>query len=409
MFDVNKIRKDFPMIQNNPDLIYFDSSATSFKPQCVIDKVVEYYSKYNCNIHRGDYNLSFKVSKEYDDTRETVRHFINAAKAKEIVFTNGASDSLNTIAYGYGMKNLKAGDVVLSTHVEHASSILPWFEVCAKTGARVEYVPLNDDATFDINRFEECFKTIENIKVVEIAYISNVMGYVYPIKEVCKIAHKYGAIVSVDGAQAVPHIKVDVTDLDCDFLSFSSHKMCGPAGVGVLYGKYDLLQNMDTLMLGGGSNARFNSCGNILLKNAPDKFESGTPNIEGVLGLKKAIEYLESVGMDNIDEYVQELTDYAMEKLSKLANVDIYNISSRSGIVTFNVKNIFSQDAAGYFNTENIAVRSGNHCAKILLDVIKVSETIRASFYFYNTKEEIDKFVEVVAGTTLEKCVDAVL
>ncbi|MDO4198614.1 MAG: cysteine desulfurase [Erysipelotrichaceae bacterium] len=409
MFNVDEIRKDFPMFASNPGLVYFDSSATSFKPQCVIDKVTEYYSRYNCNIHRGDYDISYKVSKEYDDTRETVRHFINANSYKEIVFTNGASSSLNTVAYGYGMKNLKEGDVVLSTYVEHASSILPWFEVCKKTGSRVEYIPLNDDATFNLEKYEECFKTIENIKIVAVAHVSNVMGYIYPVKEICEIAHKYGAIVTVDGAQSVPHVKVDVKNLDCDFLSFSSHKMCGPAGVGVLYGKYELLQNMDTLLLGGGSNARFDSCGNILLKNAPDKFESGTPCIEGVLGLKKAIEYLESIGMDEIDKYVADLTEYAMNKLSKLDNVELYNPTSRNGIITFNVKNIFSQDVSSYLNSRNIAVRSGNHCAKILLNIIKVSETIRASLYFYNTKKEIDYFVDIIKDTTIEKCVDAIL
>lgn len=409
MFDVDIIRKDFPMISNNPNLIYLDSSATSFKPQCVIDAVNHYYCFENTNIHRGDYNISFNVSKQFDDTREVVRHFINAKDKKEIVFTNGASSSLNLVAYGYGMKYLTSDDVILTTQAEHASNILPWFHVSEKTGAKIEYIPLNDDATFNLELYKECFKKNKNIKVVSITHVSNVMGYIYPIKEITKIAHENGAVVSCDGAQSVPHVKTDVLDSDVDFLSFSSHKMCGPAGVGVLYGKYDLLQSMDAFMLGGGSNARFDNCGNILLKNAPDKFEAGTPCIEGVLGLKQAILYLESIGMDKIEEYGKELTQYCINELKKLDNVDVYNLTSESGIVTFNVKNVFSQDAAGYFNTKNIAVRSGNHCAKILLNVIKVSETIRASFYFYNTKQEIDEFVKVVKETTLEKCVDAIL
>lgn len=408
MFDVNKVRNDFPMFKNNPNLIYFDSAATSFKPQCVIDRVKEYYEKFNTSIHRGDYDLSVSISKEYDDTREIVRHFLNASDKKCIVFTNGASSSLNLVAYGWGQKYLKKGDVILTTEAEHASNILPWFKVAEVTGATIEYIPLNADATFNMDNYIKCFKN-KNIKVVTMTQVSNVMGYVYPIKEITKIAHEHGAIVNVDGAQSVPHIKVDVTDLDIDFLSFSSHKMCGPAGIGVLYGKYDLLQASDPFMLGGGSNARFDICGNILLKNAPDKFEAGTPDIEGVLGLNSAIKYLESIGMENIESYGKELTHYFIEQLSKLDNVEIYNKDSEAGIVTFNMKGIFAQDAASYFNKNGIAVRSGNHCAKILINVIGVSESIRASMYFYNTKQEVDKFIEVIKDTTLEKCVDSVL
>lgn len=408
MFNVEKIRKDFPMINNNQNLIYFDSSATSFKPQCVIDEVVNYYSKYNTNIHRGDYDISYKVSKQYDDTRNTIKKFINAADSKEIVFTSGDTQSLNTIAYSYGLANLNKNDVILTTQVEHASNILPWFNVAKQTGARIEYIDLNNDASFNFDNYVKCFEN-KNIKIVSLAYISNVMGYVYPVKEICKIAHEHGAIVSIDAAQAIPHIKVDVQDLDVDFLSFSSHKMCGPAGIGVLYGKYDLLESMNPLLYGGGSNARFDNCGNIILKKTPEKFESGTPNIEGVLGLDAACKYLMSIGMENIDSYCNELSEYFMNKLSKLDNVEIYNKDARSGIITFNVKGIFAQDAASYFNSQGVAVRSGNHCAKLLLNIIGASETIRASLYFYNTKEEIDKFLEIIKDTTIEKCVDSVL
>ena len=408
MFNVEKIRKDFPMINNNQNLIYFDSSATSFKPQCVIDEVVNYYSKYNTNIHRGDYDISYKVSKQYDDTRNTIKKFINAADSKEIVFTSGDTQSLNTIAYSYGLANLNKNDVILTTQVEHASNILPWFNVVKQTGARIEYINLNNDASFNFDNYVKCFEN-ENIKIVSLAYISNVMGYVYPIKEICKIAHEHGAIVSIDAAQAIPHIKVDVQDLDVDFLSFSSHKMCGPAGIGVLYGKYNLLESMNPLLYGGGSNARFDNCGNIILKKTPEKFESGTPNIEGVLGLDAACKYLMSIGMENIDSYCNELSEYFMNKLSKLDNVEIYNKDARSGIITFSVKGIFAQDAASYFNSQGVAVRSGNHCAKLLLNIIGASETIRASLYFYNTKEEIDKFLEIIKNTTIEKCVDSVL
>lgn len=408
MFDVNKIRDDFPMIKNNPGIIYFDSAATSFKPYTVINKVSEYYEKFNTNIHRGDYDLSYIVSKAYDDTRNTIKEFINANDEKEIVFTPGDTASINNIAHGYACKYLGKDDVLLTTQVEHASDILPWFRVSEKTGCKIEYIPVNDDGTFDIEKYKKCFEN-NNTKFVALTYISNVLGYVYPIKEIVKIAHEHGAVVSVDGAQAVPHIKVDVKDLDCDFLSFSSHKCLGPAGVGVLYGKFDLLEKTEPLMLGGGSNARFDNQGNIILKGTPYKFEAGTPNIEGVLGLNEAVKYLMDVGVDNIQSYDKELCDYLISKLSKLDNVELYNSKSDTGIVSFNVKGVFAQDAASYFNKMGICVRAGNHCAKILNNVIGTNESIRASLYLYNTKEEIDKFVDVVKETTLENCIGAVI
>lgn len=408
MFDVNKIREDFPMIKNNPGLIYFDNGATAFKSQKVIDTVNNYYTHINSNIHRGDYDISFMVSKEYEDTRTVVKDFLNANDSKEIIFTSGASGSLNLVAYGYGQKFLKEGDVILSTEAEHASNILPWFKAAEVTGAKVEYIELNKDGTFNMENYIKCFEN-KNVKIVTITHVSNVMGYAYPIKEISKIAHEHGAVINVDGAQSVPHMKVDVKDLDIDFLSFSAHKLGGPDGTGVLYGKYELLEKMDPFMLGGGSNARFDICGNILLKSAPYKFESGTPNVEGVLGLKAAIEYLNTIGMDNIEKYESELQKYFVDKMSKLENIEIYNPTSNNAIVTFNVKGIFAQDVASYLNKYHIAVRSGNHCAKILLNIIGVSETIRASLYFYNTKEEIDKFVDVIKDITLEKCIGAVI
>ena len=407
MFDVLKVRADFPMIQSLKErhMIYFDSAATSFKPQCVIDKVNEYYTKENANIHRGDYDLSFEVSDEYEKARKTCAKFLNAQRWEEIVFTNGASSSLNLVAYGYGQKFLKEGDVILSTEAEHASNILPWFKVAEVTGAKIEYIPLNHDGTFDIDNFKKAMH--EGVKVVTLAHVSNVLGYVMPIKDITKIAHEYGAIVVVDGAQSVPHIKTDVRDLDIDYLCFSSHKMLGPSGVGVLYGKYELLDKMDPFMLGGGSNARFDICGNILLKNPPFKFEAGTPCVEGVLGFKAALEYLMELGMDNVQKYGHDLHDYFLKRMSELDNVEVYNPKSETSIVTFNVKGIFAQDAAAYLNKMGIACRSGNHCAKILLNVIGVSETIRASVYLYNTKEEVDYLIDVLKDITIEKCIGA--
>ncbi|MSA72847.1 aminotransferase class V-fold PLP-dependent enzyme [Holdemania massiliensis] len=406
MFDVLKIRQDFPMLhhhtmQSHP-LVYLDNAATTFKPQCVIDAVVRYYTDQTANVHRGDYEISYQVSEAYEKTREDVARFIHA-QPKEIVFTAGASASLNLVAYGYGRKYLKAGDVILSTEAEHASNILPWFKVAEETGAQIEYIPLTEDGQLTLENFRQAMH--ESVKIVAVADITNVLGYVAPIEEMTRIAHERGAIVVCDGAQSVPHTPTDVQAWGVDFLAFSAHKMCGPTGVGVLYGKYELLQKTDPFMLGGGSNARFDMCGNILLKDAPYKFEAGTPNIEGVLGLQQAVRYLESIGMEQIQAYEHELKAYAIEKLKKLDNLILYNPTSPTGIIAFNVKDVFAQDAAGYLNSQGIAVRSGNHCAKILLNVLKTSETIRASLYFYNTKEDVDRFVQACSEITLENCV----
>lgn len=406
MLDVIKIRQDFPILASN-DFCYFDSGATSLKPKAVIDAIVDFYTKYTSNIHRGDYDSSVLVSEKYEETRKKVKDFIGAEDEREIVFTSGATASLNTVAYGLGLDKLEKGDVILLTKLEHASSILPWYRVASKTGAVIKFIPLNDDGTFNLEKYEECFK--ENVKIVCLSFVSNVLGYINPIKEITQIAHKYGAIVNVDAAQGVPHIKVDVKDLDVDLLSFSAHKMCGPSGIGVLYGKLPILDSMDPYMYGGGANARFDNCGNILLKKTPTKFEAGTPNVEGVLGLGAAIDYLMGIGMDEIASYEHELCGYLINELKKLPNVDVYNPNGETSVVAFNIKGIFAQDAAAYFNTEKIAVRTGNHCAKILVDIIGASETIRASLAFYNTKEEVDHFISVIKETTLEKCVETVL
>lgn len=392
-------------MQHHP-LIYLDNAATTFKPQPVIDAVVKYYTEQSVNVHRGDYELSFIVDEAYDSTRKTVARFINA-KPEEIVFTSGASASLNLVAYGYGRKVLKAGDVILLTEAEHASNILPWFKVQEETGAAVEYIPLNEKGELTLENFKKAMH--DRVKIVAIASSTNVLGYLAPMKEIVETAHAAGAIVVCDGAQSVPHMPTDVQDWDVDFLAFSAHKLCGPTGVGVLYGKYDLLQKTEPFMLGGGSNARFDMCGNLLLKEAPYKFEAGTPPIEGVLGMRAAIEYLEAVGMADIHAYELELKRYAASQLADLDQLILYNADSPSGLITFNAKNIFAQDAASYLNSQGIAVRSGNHCAKILLNVLKTSETVRASLYFYNTKQEIDEFVKACRGITLENCINLIL
>lgn len=403
-----RIKNDFPIFKNNPNLVYLDSGATSLKPSCVIDAVVNFYSYYTANIHRGDYDNSFIASKEYDDTRKLVCKLLNNDDPDEIIFTSGTTASINNLAYSYGLNILNKGDVILTTLSEHASDILPWFKVKEKTEAIIKYIPLNNDGTFNIDNFKKVLNE-GNVKIVTLPLISNVLGYINPIKEISKLAHEKGAIICVDGAQGVPHIKVDVKDLDIDFLSFSAHKMLGPSGVGVLYGKKELLDKMDPLFMGGGANARFNKEGEIILKEIPTRFEAGTPNIEGVIGFKKALEYLLEIGMDNIEKHEKELGRYIVERLSSLPNIEIYNPKTDCSIVSFNVKGIFAQDVGSYLNSFNIAVRTGNHCAKMLHNIIGASETVRVSAYLYNDKEDIDKLYNALKDITLEKCIGAII
>ena len=401
MLDVDKIRKDFPMIQNNPDLVYLDSAATSLKPQCVIDAVVDFYTKHTSNVHRGDYRVAEINDKLYNGTRNLVAELIHCDK-DEVVYTHNVSHSLNQIAFGL-KPMLKKGDTVLITYAEHASNVLPWFALQKEIGINIEYIETDEEANITIDTFKKAMH--EGVKVVSVAEVTNVLGSIQPIKEMCEIAHSYGAYMIVDGAQSVPHMKVDVKDLDVDFLGFSAHKMCGPSGVGILYGKKKLLDAMEPVFYGGDMNARFNKDGEMLLKDTPVKFEAGTPNIEGVIGTGAAIQYLLSIGLDNIHEYEKELRAYAIDKLSQLDNIEIINPNNLYGPIDFNAKGVFAQDAAGFLASKNIAVRSGNHCAKILHNIIHTDQSIRASLYFYNTKEEIDRFVEACKEITLENCV----
>ncbi|WP_041138340.1 aminotransferase class V-fold PLP-dependent enzyme [Beduini massiliensis] len=395
MLDVYKIRKDFPMLngktmQGKP-LIYLDSGATALKPQKVIDAVCEYLSSYSGNCHRGDYDLSYEVDVAFEGARKKIAEFIHADNHNEIVFTSGASESLNLVAFGYVYPRIKKDEEILVTVAEHASNLLPWFEIEKATGAKVKYIELNEDGKITLENVKKAMTPMT--RIISIAQITNVLGFEAPIKEITALAHANGIKVVVDGAQSVPHMPVDVMDLDVDFLAFSGHKMCGPTGIGVLYGKYDLLQETNPIRFGGGSNARFNSCGVVSLKNAPAKFEAGTPNIEGAIGLGAAVDYLSAIGMQNIHHYELELRHYAIEKLSQLDNLEIYN-KEGAGPIAFNIKGVFSQDGASLLNSKGIAVRSGQHCAKILDEYLKVSQTLRVSLYFYNTKEEIDQLVE---------------
>lgn len=395
MIDINEIRKDFPMLNNHKmqghQLVYFDNAATSLKPKCVIEAMNDYYFNYNSNVHRGDYDLAAISDARYEQTRQVVADLLSC-DSKEIVFTSGTTQAINMVAFGYAMNYLNCDDEIILNEAEHASNILPWYEIARKKHLKIVFAPLDAQGKVDVKQLSSIIN--EKTKMISIAYVSNVLGAINDVKTIIKIAHEKDIVVLVDAAQAVPHMKVDVKDLDCDFLAFSAHKMCGPTGIGVLYGKYDMLCKMDTISLGGGMNAKFDACQNMLLKKPPYKFEGGTPAIAEVIGFATAIKYLSNIGFDNIANYEKELKKYAIEKLKEIPNIIIYNEANDSGIVTFNIKDVFCQDAGSYFNSKGIAVRSGHHCAKLLPNFLNVIGTVRASFYFYNTKEEIDIFVE---------------
>ena len=406
MFSVEEIRKDFPMLQNNPGLIYFDSGATSLKPKSVIDAVNHYYLYETANVHRGDYPIAFAATNKYDAVRKKAADFLGA-KESEIIYTKGDTDGLNMLALTFGKKVIEEGDVILTTEVEHASSILPYFKVAEEKKARIEYIPLGKEGEVLLDEYEKCFT--DKVKLVVVTQVSNVLGHINPIKKMSEIAHAHGAYILVDGAQSVPHIPVNVRDLGCDFLACSSHKMLGPGGAGILYGREELLKDLQPLYYGGDSNARFDKACNLTLKKGVERFESGTPAIEEVIGMGAAIDYLSNLGMEAIHAYEVELKNYLVEKLLECENVHVFNPNTDTAIVSFHFKDVFSQDAANYLGAQGICVRSGNHCAKIVKEIIGVDETLRASLYFYNTKEEIDRFVEVVKETTLEKCIDLIL
>ena len=383
-------REDFNMLDS--DLIYFDNGATTLKPNCVVDSVVDYYTKYTANAHRGDYNNSLKVDQEYEGVRDKVGKLINC-NSNEVIFTSGTTDSINRVVFGYMKNHLRENDEVLITKAEHASNILPWVKLSEEIGIKIKYIEL-DNHRVTLDSVKKAITS--NTKVISLAQVTNVLGDIRPIKEITKLAHSKNILMVVDGAQSVPHMKVDVKELDIDFLAFSAHKMLGPTGVGVLYGKYNLLEEMEPINVGGGMNASFNSDGVCEYKSIPTRFEAGTPNIAGVIGLGRAIDYILDIGIDNITNYEKELKEYFIEKSKEVPNLVIYNANTTTGIIAFNLDDIFSQDTAVYLNHYNICVRAGNHCAKILKDDIGVKNTCRISFYFYNTKEEIDRVITVL-------------
>lgn len=385
-------REDFNMLKNN--IVYFDNGATTLKPNCVKEAIDDYYDNYTANAHRGDYKTSLIVDDKYEETRDKVKKIINAKEKNEIVFSSGATQSINYIVFGYFKYKLKKDDEVLITVSEHASNILPWFILEKEIGIKVKYIDLNEDYQVTIDNVK---KAINNkTKVISLAHITNVVGDVRPIQEISKIAHENNILLVVDAAQSIAHTRVDVQKMDIDFLVFSGHKMYGPTGIGVLYGKYDLLNEMVPLNYGGGMNALFTKDGYIELREVPTRFEAGTPNIEGVIGLSSAIDYINKLGINNIEHYEQNLRKYLIDRLKELDFVEVYNGNNNIGAIAFNIKNVFSQDTAIYLDKYNICVRAGNHCAKILSDAIKVNNTCRISLSFYNTKEEVDLLINVL-------------
>ena len=388
-------RNDFEMLANN--VVYFDNGATTLKPKCVKEAICKYYTEYTANAHRGDYKNSAIVDSLYEGTREKVRHFINAKETSEIVFTSGTTNGMNMIVSGFFRNYLKKDDEVLITLSEHASNIIPWFILQKEIGIKVKYIPLTENHEVTVENFKNSIT--DKTKVVSLAYVTNVIGDERPIKEISKIAHDNNIFVVVDAAQGAPHKKIDVQDDDIDFMAFSGHKMYGPTGIGVLYAKFDLLDKITPMNYGGGMNAMFTKDGYVELREIPTRLEGGTPNIEGVLGLGEAISYLENIGMDKINEYVKNLRKYLINELNKIDFIEVYNKNNDTNIVAFNIKGVFAQDAAIYLDKYNICVRAGNHCAKMLDNVFNVSNTVRISLSFYNTKEEIDLLINVLKNS----------
>lgn len=400
--DSKEIRKMFPILNqevNGHPLVYLDSAATSQKPLQVIEAINEYYRGYNSNVHRGVHTLGTKATDAYEGAREKARKFINAKSTEEVIFTRGTTTSLNTVAASYGKANLREGDEIIISPMEHHSNIIPWQQVAKQTGATLKYLPLQEDGTISLDDVRAT--VTPKTKIVSIMHVSNVLGVINPIKEIASIAHENGAVMVVDGAQSAPHIKVDVQDLDCDFFAFSGHKMCAPTGIGVLYGKKHLLEKMEPVEF-GGEMIDFVGLYESTWKELPWKFEGGTPIIAGAIGLGAAIDFLEEIGLENIEAHEHRLAGYALDQLSAVEGMAIYgpkNPEQRAGVVTFNIEDVHPHDVATVLDAEGIAIRAGHHCAQVLMKWLKASATARASFYLYNSEEDIDKLVAGLVKT----------
>lgn len=393
--NIEEIKKDFPIFENK-NIAYLDSGATTQKPRYVLDKINEYYEKSNANPHRGAYSLSVEATELYESARAKIANFINAKYPEEIIFSKNASESLNLVAYSYGLDNLSEGDEVVLSIMEHHSNLVPWQMVTKKTKSTLKYMYINKD--FELSKEEIESKITDKTKIVAITQVSNVLGTINNVKEIIKYAHKKGAKVLVDASQSIPHMKVDVRDLDADFLAFSGHKMLAPLGIGVLYGKREILNKMNPFLM-GGDMIEYVYEQNTTFAPLPNKFEAGTQNVEGVVGLAAAIEYIEKIGYDEIDKIEKEVVSYAIDELSKLDFLTLYmtpNRENHSSVISFNINGVHPHDVASILDSENVCVRSGNHCAQPLMRFLGIDSTCRASFYFYNTKEDVDRLVKAL-------------
>ena len=393
--NTEQIKKDFPLLENK-NITYLDSGATTQKPIQVIKAVEEFYQKYNANPHRGAYSLSVEATEQYENTRTKIAKFINAKHREEIIFSKNATESLNLIAYSYGLDNLKKDDEVVISIMEHHSNLVPWQKMTKQTGSKLNYMYINEN--YEITDEEIENKITDKTKIVGITHVSNVLGTINNVKKIIKYAHKKGAVVIVDASQSIPHMKIDVQDLDADFLVFSGHKMLAPLGIGVLYGKREILNKMTPFLM-GGDMIEYVYEQETTFAPLPNKFEAGTQNVEGVIGLGAAIDYIENLGYDKIQEIEHEVISYARQELSKLDYLTLYttpNEENHSSVISFNIKGVHPHDVASILDSEGVCVRSGNHCAQPLMRFLGIDSTCRASFYIYNTKEDVDKVVKAL-------------
>lgn len=393
--NIEQIKKDFPLLENK-NITYLDSGATTQKPIQVIKAVEEFYQKYNANPHRGAYSLSVEATEQYENTRTKIAKFINAKHREEIIFSKNATESLNLIAYSYGLDNLKKDDEVVISIMEHHSNLVPWQKMTKQTGSKLNYMYINEN--YEITDEEIENKITDKTKIVGITHVSNVLGTINNVKKIIKYAHKKGAVVIVDASQSIPHMKIDVQDLDADFLVFSGHKMLAPLGIGVLYGKREILNKMTPFLM-GGDMIEYVYEQDTTFAPLPNKFEAGTQNVEGVIGLGAAIDYIENLGYDKIQEIENEVTSYARQELSKLDYLTLYttpNEENHSSVISFNIKGVHPHDVASILDSEGVCVRSGNHCAQPLMRFLGIDSTCRASFYIYNTKDDVDKLVKAL-------------
>ena len=393
MLDINQIRADFEILKQTmygKPIVYLDSAATALKPKAVLEAMEKYHTTASANVHRGVYKISNEATEMYEGARTTVAQFINAMSEREIVFTKGATSALNLVAMSYGLHNLKPGDEILTTELEHHSSFLPWQNVAKVTGATLKFIPLTDQGRITVENFSSVLTA--NTKVVALNHVSNVMGYIAPIKEICGLAHSNNAIVVVDAAQSVPHLPIDVQDLDCDFLALTGHKVYGPTGIGVLYGKFDLLNGMEPVEF-GGEMIDIVEKNESTFKDAPFRFEAGTPPIAGAIGLAAGMEYVRNLGWDQVRQHELELRDYAIEQMSKIDGLKIFNPTTDMGIISFNIDMVHPHDMATVYDVNGVCVRAGHHCAQPLMKWLKQPATLRATFSIYNTKEDVDTLI----------------